>query len=59
MTRILLSGANGRMGQAIVKLASNRNDCKIVAGIDINTNVKNDFEVYASFQKFLKIWMLM
>jgi len=51
MTRILLSGANGRMGQAIVKLASNRNDCKIVAGIDINTNVKNDFEVYASFSE--------
>ena len=49
MTRILLSGANGRMGQAIVKLAGSRNDCRIVAGVDINTNEKNDFEVYASF----------
>ena len=59
MTRILLSGANGRMGQAIVKLASNRHDCKIVAGIDINTNVKNDLKCTPVFQKFLKIWMLM
>ncbi len=49
MTRILLSGANGRMGQAIVKLAGSRNDCRIVAGVDINTNEKIDFEVYASF----------
>lgn len=49
MTKILLSGSNGRMGQAIVKLVEDRNDCKIVAGVDINTNINNDFQVYDSF----------
>ena len=32
MTRIILSGALGKMGKAITSCVNNRNDCEIVAG---------------------------
>ncbi len=43
MKRIILSGANGAMGHEIAACINNRDDCKIVAGLDINTNVYSDF----------------
>ena len=46
MKRIILSGANGAMGHEIAACVSNRDDCKIVAGLDINTNVYSDFPIY-------------
>ncbi|MCL2634759.1 MAG: 4-hydroxy-tetrahydrodipicolinate reductase [Oscillospiraceae bacterium] len=36
MTKIALSGANGRMGKVIAGLVSERSDCEIVAGIDVS-----------------------
>ena len=35
MTKIILSGALGKMGKAITSCVANRNDCEIVAGVDI------------------------
>lgn len=35
MTNILLSGCNGMLGRAITDFAKKRNDCKIVAGVDL------------------------
>ena len=48
MTRIILSGALGKMGKAITSCVENRNDCKIVAGVDI-ANAECSFPVFKSF----------
>lgn len=47
MTRILLCGCNGKMGQTITRCASSREDCRIVAGIDCDTRALNDYPVFA------------
>ena len=36
MIKILLSGCNGKMGRVIADLVSQRGDCQIAAGIDLN-----------------------
>ena len=48
MTRIILSGALGKMGKAITACVDNRNDCEIVAGIDLATEECN-FPIFKSF----------
>lgn len=52
MTKIILSGCNGRMGQAITRLAEANADCEIVCGFDINTERKNDYPVYDNYTDF-------
>lgn len=47
MTRILLSGCNGKMGRVITACVADRVDCEIVAGIDINTESHAGFPVFA------------
>ncbi len=49
MTNIILSGANGKMGRVITRLASEDKDCKIVAGIDISDFGENDYPVFKDF----------
>ena len=46
MTNLLLSGANGKMGQAVTRVASDSEQVEIAAGYDINTEQKSDFLVY-------------
>ena len=48
MKRIVLSGCNGHMGQVISNSVNERDDCKIVAGIDLNTNTPFGYPVYKS-----------
>ncbi len=48
MTNIILCGANGKMGHVIQSVVAGRDDCEIVAGIDINTE-SNGFPVYSTF----------
>ena len=48
MTRILLSGCNGRMGQVISRLAQDFNGVEIVAGLDINNTLSNYYPVFTS-----------
>ena len=48
MTKIILCGANGKMGHVIQSVVSGRDDCEIVAGVDINTESK-DFPIYSTF----------
>ena len=38
MTKIILSGCNGKMGKTITACVAERDDCTIVAGFDINTS---------------------
>ena len=48
MTRIILSGCNGTMGKVIAASVAKRQDCQIVAGIDLNDTVNQDFPVFSS-----------
>ena len=51
MTKIILNGCNGKMGQVISRLCEADNDVKIVAGFDINTEQKNDYPVFSSIME--------
>ena len=51
MTNIILSGANGKMGRVITRLVEADNDCKVVAGIDINDFCDNDYPVFTDASK--------
>lgn len=48
MTKIILCGANGKMGHVIQSVVAGRDDCEIVAGVDINTE-SSGFPVYSTF----------
>ena len=53
MTNIILCGCGGRMGKAIA--AAIKNDCTIVAGVDINASAlsaASDFPVYEKISDF-------
>lgn len=50
MTRIIMLGCNGRMGQMITDLVSQDDEAKIVAGIDIVDNRENGYPVFSSLQ---------
>ncbi|MCR4616194.1 MAG: 4-hydroxy-tetrahydrodipicolinate reductase [Clostridiales bacterium] len=47
MTNILLSGCNGKMGRAVYEYTLSRDDCQVVAGVDI-TESSQPFSVYKS-----------
>lgn len=47
MTRIIISGANGKMGKVIANVISTRDDCEVVAGVDCNTTPA-DFPIYSN-----------
>ncbi|MGE4282221.1 MAG: 4-hydroxy-tetrahydrodipicolinate reductase [Clostridia bacterium] len=48
MIKLILSGCNGKMGSVITRLVSEGTDYKIVAGIDIFGEAKNDYPVYSN-----------
>lgn len=48
MVNIIISGALGRMGRVVADIVSERSDCKVVAGIDLNTDPHVSFPVYSS-----------
>lgn len=49
MTRIIMHGCNGKMGQVITGICNNDPDCEIVAGIDVSDHIKtNNYPVFAS-----------
>ena len=50
MTNIILCGCGGRMGKAIAAAA--KNDCTIVAGVDINASSTGNFPVYEKISDF-------
>lgn len=47
MVRIILVGCNGRMGRMINDLVNEDDGCEIVAGIDVNDSIDNDYPVFA------------
>ena len=48
MVKIAITGANGKMGRVISRLISERDDCEVIAGIDLNTDRNGQFPVVKS-----------
>lgn len=46
MTRIIMHGCNGKMGQVISGIAAQDENARIVAGVDLYDIQKNDYPVY-------------
>ena len=45
MTNIAICGANGKMGKTVYNCIQERDNCKVIAGIDIYTNQYADFPI--------------
>lgn len=52
MVRVILSGANGKMGRVIENCVKSRDDIEIVCGVDINTEQYGDFPIYKEIGEF-------
>lgn len=50
MVKIILSGCSGKMGHVITKCVENKENCEIVAGVDIN-KCDAPYPIFASFSK--------
>ena len=48
MTKIIMHGCNGKMGQCITEICKQDNDVEIVAGIDVYDGIKNEYPVFAN-----------
>lgn len=48
MTRIIMSGCNGKMGRVITNLIDERQNCEIVAGLDIRENADAPYPVFTT-----------
>lgn len=51
MTKVILRGCNGQMGQVISSILKEDNESELVAGIDISGIQKNEYPVYKSFSE--------
>lgn len=52
MTKIIMNGCNGHMGQVISRLVEEDEDAEIVCGVDLNTEPKNTYPVVKSIEEF-------
>lgn len=48
MTDIVILGADGRMGKQLQSLIAQRDDCRVVAGVDLHANREAAFPLYTS-----------
>ena len=48
MTNIVICGASGKMGQKVYECVCSRDDCKVIAGIDLAESKNSDFPIYKS-----------
>ncbi|MGL5437168.1 MAG: 4-hydroxy-tetrahydrodipicolinate reductase [Lachnospiraceae bacterium] len=48
MVKMIMHGCNGTMGQVITKLVKDMDGIKIVAGIDLNNCLENEYPVFSS-----------
>ena len=51
MTRAIMNGCNGKMGQCITGICAQDPDIEIVAGIDTYDGIKNDYPIFASLKE--------
>ena len=52
MTKIVMNGCNGKMGQVITRLVAEDDDCEIVAGFDVNDTIDNKYPVFTNPDEF-------
>ena len=48
MTKIVIRGSSGKMGRVIADIVAHRDDCTVIAGVDINPVKYSDFAVYTT-----------
>ena len=51
MTDIIIQGIGGRMGHVLCEMIAQREDCRVVAGIDMKDGEMNGIPVYDSLDK--------
>ena len=51
MTDIIIQGIGGRMGHVLCEMIAQREDCRVVAGIDMKDGELNGIPVYDSLDK--------
>ncbi len=51
MTKVIMNGCNGKMGQCITGICKDDPEIEIVAGIDLYDGIKNDYPVFSSIDK--------
>ena len=51
MTKILLSGCCGKMGRTVTNIVNTRDDCQIVAGVDIVEDSTLGYPVFQTFSE--------
>ena len=47
MTRVIMHGCNGKMGQMITSIIAEDPEVEIVAGIDVSNHIVNTYPVFA------------
>ena len=52
MPKIIISGCNGRMGQVVTRMCSERDGMEVVAGFDKNAVKLSTYPVYAEPMEF-------
>ena len=57
MTKVIMNGCNGKMGQTITEICKADADIKIVAGIDLYDGIDNDYPVFRASTNVM--WTLM
>lgn len=50
MTNVIMHGCNGKMGQVIINLIKDMDGVTVVAGIDKNDSIKNEFPVFTNIK---------
>lgn len=50
MTRVIMNGCNGKMGQCITNICKDDPEITIVAGIDVYQEIENEYPVFASIE---------
>jgi 4-hydroxy-tetrahydrodipicolinate reductase len=50
MTRVIMNGCNGKMGQCITNICKDDPEISIVAGIDVYQGIENEYPVFASLK---------
>lgn len=50
MTRVIMHGCNGKMGQVITGIVAQDEQSQIVAGIDVNTEIQSPYPVFSSIE---------
>lgn len=51
MTRVIMHGCNGRMGQVISGLIAADESVELVAGVDVSTHITNPYPVFTSIKE--------